>query len=210
MIFVERTHTTPASLAIEREKSHGDYNQPDVKTQLYKDFHDKCYICEIKPVQDGGVIEHLKSHKGNSELKFAWTNLFLACGHCNGIKNCAEYETGVIDCTVTDPSTLLSHDFDGHKVNVIALNAISESANKTAELINECFNGKSTVTREKAATIRIEALQNEMTKFYKVLDKYKSSRSLYYKKQINAMMRSDTAFTAFKKDYISNNPSILA
>ena len=48
MIKVERNPVAPASLAIEAKKKNGSYRKPDVIMQLAEDFHEKCYLCEIK------------------------------------------------------------------------------------------------------------------------------------------------------------------
>lgn len=48
MVKIERSFPAPASLAIESAKLSGKYDKPDVVEQLRKDFHDKCYICEMK------------------------------------------------------------------------------------------------------------------------------------------------------------------
>lgn len=60
MIKIERSPNPPASLAREAQKSNGSgcYNGPDVMQALNKDFFGKCYICELKPLQDP-VVEHL-------------------------------------------------------------------------------------------------------------------------------------------------------
>ena len=84
MVKIERTYPAPASLAIEAQKVSGKYDKPDVVKQLFKDAHGKCYICEMKDLQDP-VVEHLMPHKDGKypERKFDWDNLFWACGHCN-------------------------------------------------------------------------------------------------------------------------------
>lgn len=88
MVRVERTFPAPISLEIEKQKKSGSYSEPDVVEQLKKDFHNKCYICELADLQDP-QIEHLLPHKNGEypERKFDWNNLFWACGHCNGVKN---------------------------------------------------------------------------------------------------------------------------
>ena len=78
----------PKSLFTEKTKANGSYEKTDVVEQLRKDFHNKCYICEIDKLQDPQV-EHLRPHFNgkNKDLKFDWNNLFWSCGHCNGVKN---------------------------------------------------------------------------------------------------------------------------
>ena len=52
MVKIERSFPAPASLESEAKKVSGSYEQPDVVSRLRKDFHDKCYICELKNLQD--------------------------------------------------------------------------------------------------------------------------------------------------------------
>ena len=52
MVKVERSYPAPESLAIEAAKKNGSYNEKDVVERLKSDFNDKCYICEIKGLQD--------------------------------------------------------------------------------------------------------------------------------------------------------------
>ena len=59
MVKVDRSPEAPASLTIEAKKKTGSYNKEDVIDQLAKDFYGKCYICEIKPVQDPEVEHRL-------------------------------------------------------------------------------------------------------------------------------------------------------
>ena len=89
MVKIERTNGEKAKIAIislekERNKESGTYNTLDVFDALNEMFHGKCYLCE----QRGSYqIEHLVPHKGDKNLEFNWNNLFLACPHCNNIKN---------------------------------------------------------------------------------------------------------------------------
>ena len=75
MIKIQRSFPAPASLALEAKKANGKYNLADVTNQLRKDFYDKCYICEIKPVQDPEV-EHRLPHKNGkyADRKFDLEN----------------------------------------------------------------------------------------------------------------------------------------
>ncbi len=204
MIFIKRTKTAPEILDIEKRKANGSYNKGDVKSLLYKDFYEKCYICGVKPLQDGGEIEHLVAHKGDLDKKFDWENLFLSCGHCNGIKNKKEYSENVINCTKINPNTQIKQVLSDNSVCVELIDANIQSET-TAKLIEECFNAESTITRKKASTYRLDVLKSEMGKFYSVILKYKKSQKSYYKKQIEAMLQDNTKFTAFKRDYIIHN-----
>lgn len=109
MVKIERSFPAPDSLESEAKKVSGSYEQPDVVSRLRKDFHDKCYICELKNLQDPQV-EHLLPHKNGKypERKFDWNNLFWSCGHCNGIKNQKKYDDGIIDCCKNDPELMMT------------------------------------------------------------------------------------------------------
>lgn len=48
MVKVKRSFPAPESLAEEAKKASGRYDKPDVIERLEKDFHNKCYICEMK------------------------------------------------------------------------------------------------------------------------------------------------------------------
>ena len=59
----------PKSLFTEKAKANGSYEKTDVVEQLRKDFHNKCYICEIDNLQDPQV-EHLRTHfNGNTDVQ---------------------------------------------------------------------------------------------------------------------------------------------
>ena len=98
MVKIKRSFPAPSSLA-EEAKRNGKYDREDVIKRLQKDFHNKCYICEMKELQDPNV-EYLLPHKNGKypDRKFDWENLFWSCGHCNGIKNNSKYDGGIIDC----------------------------------------------------------------------------------------------------------------
>ncbi len=49
MVKVIRSFPAPESLATKAKKVNGSYDKPDVIERLKKDFHNKCYICEIFP-----------------------------------------------------------------------------------------------------------------------------------------------------------------
>ena len=64
MIKVDRTFPAPKSLETEAKKKNGSYTEKDVVDQLLRDFHKKCYICEINDLQDPQV-EHFRIRMEN-------------------------------------------------------------------------------------------------------------------------------------------------
>lgn len=204
MIKIERNPTAPASLAIEAKKKYGSYREKDVLQQLAVDFHDKCYICEIKPVQDPEV-EHRLPHKNRSipERVFDWNNLFYSCGHCNSIKNDRRFDDGIIDCCVRDPEELLVLRLEENHVHVIVKNETDTEAMRTAELIEEVFNSTSTGIRTEASQVRLKELQQVMNAFFVQLDQYRNNTADKRTIQtIRAFMKREYAFAGFIRSYV--------
>lgn len=209
MIFIEKTITPPESLAKEKLKKSGLYNCKDVHSLLCKDFFDKCYICGIAPIQDGGEIEHLIAHKGDVEKKFDWNNLFLSCGHCNSSKNTEEFSENIINCTNVDPSNCFRQEFKNQKVIVTILDNNIKSIS-TAKLIEKCFNGENTSKRLKASYCRRSELEIELSIFFLTLKKYNEKQVNKYFCQIKELLSSNRKFTAFKRDYLRlHNPDLF-
>lgn len=167
MVKIQRTLPAPASLAVEADKPSGSYREPDVIEQLRKDFHDKCYLCGIKKLQDPEV-EHLLPHKNGKypERKFDWNNLFLSCGHCNSIKNQTKYDGGILDCCAQDPEEVIDFRFREGNVDVVAKEGADEKAQLTVVLLQEVFNKKNTGMRVYKCETRLRELNKEMNVLY--------------------------------------------
>lgn len=214
MIKVQRSYPAPPSLAIEAKKSNGQYNGPDVIRQLRGDFHDKCYICGIKPVQDPEV-EHRLPHKNGKypERKFDWDNLFWSCGHCNSVKKQTKYDVGILDCCKMDPEELIDFEIEENSVKATPFDKANTTASVTAELVNEAFNLKNTGVRIAECEIRTEQLQTEMNKLYCALSEYKDNpESKLANNNIRVILRRSSAFAEFKRRFvrrhISDYPSL--
>ncbi len=206
MVKVERSFPAPASLAEEakRENGRGKYDKPDVIERLRKDFHNKCYICEMKELQDPNV-EHLLPHKNGKypERKFDWKNLFWACGHCNGIKNNGKYDAGILDCCVQDPEEYLDFQLKNDNVVIHVKRLDDDIYNRTALLITETFSLKNSGMRTYTSDERLRLLQKEMNLLYGQLEKLKNNpNSKIIKRTICSLLRRESAFAAFKRCYI--------
>ena len=64
MVKDEKNFATPASLLTESRKENGNCTYR-CGSATRQDFHDKCYVCEMKDLQDP-QIEHLLPHKMES------------------------------------------------------------------------------------------------------------------------------------------------
>lgn len=212
MVKCEKNPIAPASLTIEKSKGkNGKYNCNDVMEQLVHDFHDKCYICELKGLSDPQV-EHLipQSQRGNIniELRFDWQNLFLTCPHCNSVKTRQEFNGTIINCCHEDPEQHLRFTYENNNVTVTALDD-KVTSRETAILISDVFNLKGYGSRTKASQYRINELKLEMNQFFNTLLEYKKHKSVLKKKMIVSLLRRETAFAAFKRAYIRNNPQYV-
>lgn len=204
MVKVERSFPAPKSLVEEAKKATGKYDKQDVIEQLKRDFHNKCYICEMKELQDPNV-EHLLPHKNGKypERKFDWENLFWSCGHCNGIKNNTKYDQGIIDCCKQDPEKYLQFYLIENAVAIDVSDIKDECQNRTAMLITEVFSVKNTGMRTYTSDERVRLLQKEMNILYKQLEKlHNNPSSKVILRTICSLLRRESAFAAFKRCYV--------
>lgn len=207
MVKIERSFPAPQSLEIEKKKASGVYNKADVIDRLRKDFHNKCYICELNELHDPQV-EHLKSHYGGRDLerKFDWNNLFWPCGHCNGVKNQRKSDEHILDCCQSDPEERITFEFYQGQTRIIANDIEDQEAKYTAELVTEVFNKRNTGMREYGSDFRFKELTREMNKLYDVLeDLEQHPDSLFAQNKLRAIVRRESRFAAFKRCYIRKN-----
>ncbi|SCY74227.1 HNH endonuclease [Butyrivibrio sp. INlla14] len=204
MVKICRSFPAPPSLELEAKKANGSYNKPDVVTRLRDDFNDKCYICELKGLQDPEV-EHLIPHENGKyhDRMFDWNNLFFVCKHCNGVKKAKKYDSGIIDCCRQDPEKLLDFDFEAGIIKVSALDKNDKKSALTAELIYEVFNNSNSGIQLVATEKRVKGLSESMNILYKELQKYKSNpRSKRNQRTLKAILRKESDFAAFKRNYV--------
>ncbi|MCD8377644.1 MAG: hypothetical protein LUB59_02515 [Candidatus Gastranaerophilales bacterium] len=207
MVKIERSFPAPASLKVESQKKSGSYSKPDVIEQLKRDFHNKCYICELKYLQDPEV-EHLLPHKNEMypERKFDWNNLFWSCGHCNSVKNQEKYDDGIIDCCKEDPEEKIFFCLESDNVKVVAQNEQDEKAVLTANLVQEVFNKKNSGMRVYKSDMRLQELRREMNILYDNLEEMKKEpTSKCVRRKLKAMLRRESRFAAFKRNYVREN-----
>lgn len=199
MIGVVRSAGVPQVLLTSTAEDR--YRHPEVVERLFEDFGGKCYICEVKPIQDPEV-EHLRPHKNGSipGRKFDWNNLFLACRHCNGVKNKARYDGRVIDCCARDPEELLKQELSENSVSVRPLVAGDEEVAGTADLIEEVFGSSHPALREYAAQVRLGELQKQMNLLYRSIQTLRiDKKNPMARRNLRTMLRKDAAFAGFTR-----------
>jgi len=212
MVFFEKSQTVPASLAIEKAKTNGSYNQPDVVEALKNDFKRKCYICEFKSTTNN--IEHFVPHKGDKDLKFDWNNLFLACGHCNNTK--LDKYGDILNCTNVndDVENKLKYSFEAMN-NVIKIEALDtdNKTRNTKNLLTIVYNG-TTSLKELDTENLIEYLGDEIDVFQKRLEKYQNANETeikdFYLPKIKEHLSRASNFTAFKRWIIKDSQKLKA
>ena len=204
MVKITRSYPAPESLKMEAKKKEGSYSKPDVVARLKEDFHDKCYICEMKGLQDP-QIEHLLPHKNGRwpDRKFDWENLFWACGHCNRVKSRRKYEEGILNCCQRDPEDAMVFHLRQEEVEVWPKSPEDREAVLTSELVEEVFNLENTGMRIVGSAVRTRLLQEEMNTLYKKLEAYrKNPGSKLIQRTLRALLKRDTAFAGFKRCYV--------
>ena len=103
-------------------------------------------------------------------MKFAWLNLFYACGHCNNTK-LAKYDN-ILNCTLAEHGVetrirYWMNPYPKEKVEVTAQDdapVVRESVN----LLDDIYNGTTTLKLIESANIRNQILQ-EISVFQKLL-----------------------------------------
>ncbi len=204
MINIVRSETAPDCL-----KKQQDYKCGDVIEKLEKDFLGKCYICETDLFSIN--VEHFKAHGGDKTLKFEWSNLFFACGHCNNIK----LSTDILDCTNKQHNIGQNIKFTPiylpvSKVEIEAKKTDSLTLN-TVKILNKVYNGHTDIKTKDAQKIK-NFLIEEIINFQSLMLKHnKEKHNIVKIKEIENDIKSElhkgSKLTAFKRQIIKDNTS---
>lgn len=62
------------------------YNHPEVREELRRMSHGKCFYCERKLAEADEQVDHYVEVEARRDLAFEWANLYLACATCNNTK----------------------------------------------------------------------------------------------------------------------------
>lgn len=217
MVYLEKSQPAPDCLEIEKSKANGDYKCGEVLDRLRVDFKNKCYICEIvKPVTIN--VEHFVSHQGDKNLKFDWQNLFYACGHCNNTKQqIVKTSNQFLNCTIAEDNveTSLRYEmrpFPFEKVK-IEVKTDSEKARHTQALLLAAYNGTTQLKTIESSNIR-QNLLDEIIDFQSHLHNYFTETNSpedcdYFHRKIRGHLNKASAFTAFKRWIIRDNPVLF-
>ncbi|MBK8054755.1 MAG: HNH endonuclease [Saprospiraceae bacterium] len=211
MINIERT--MPAQPSLAKQSFVG------VKEALINMQANKCYLCE-RNAPDTSQIEHfIPTNNGGVELQFVWENLFLACDHCNSVKNNVSDKKkptlDILDCT--DFSTIISDVINFYcegkpREKVIITPAIDEPSQSildTVFLLDNIFNYQSESLAFDAKALTDEVII-EMKHLLDLLHEYDFGSHSSTKKErilldIKDTLSVESPYTAFKIWYIKRN-----
>lgn len=191
------------------------YREKDVIEALSADFHNKCYICEVK---DPLVlnVEHFRPHEGDVVRKFNWNNLFFACGRCNNIKR--NQFDNILDCTDQQVDVLkaVRHVFPttaySECVSIIPMNDDPRTL-ETAKLISKVFNDDNTGNKDLTRVFLKKRLMRQYRKFLELIFEYDDDDTLpedkdIISKKIKNMLRVEYEFSAFLRWSILDAPQL--
>ena len=199
MIRIKKSLCAPASLSTSKQ-----YDGEDVKEQLMKDQHEKCYICERKLVTDF-EIEHFKSASNYPHLIQTWENLFLACGYCNRRKS-DSFDNNV------NPLTTNVEEEISQRINFLQNKAEFTSSvidvphTDTIKLLNILYNGKD---RMKPRNLKEEKFFNyakqKIINFMRIINDYMVNPTEKNRRIVAEELSLDKVLLGFKYWVICDN-----
>lgn len=199
MIRIKKSLCAPASLSTSKQ-----YDGEDVKEQLMKDQHEKCYICERKLVTDF-EIEHFKSASNYPYLIQTWENLFLACGYCNRRKS-DSFDNNV------NPLTTNVEEEISQRINFLQNKAEFTSSvidvphTDTIKLLNILYNGKD---RMKPRNLKEEKFFNyakqKIINFMRIINDYMVNPTEKNRRIVAEELSLDKELLGFKYWVICDN-----
>ena len=210
MINIQRTTPAPPSLASE--------SFTGVKEVLIKMQANKCYLCERK-APDTSQIEHFIPTNKKEELKYVWEILFLACDHCNSIKNnVSDRKKPTLNLFVcTDFSTIITDAIHFYcegkpREKVIITPVLDEPCQNvldTVFLLNSIFNYHSESLAFDVKVLTDEVIK-EMKSLLDLLHDYEFGSYTPVNKEgvlmkITQELSVESPSTAFKIWYIKRN-----
>lgn len=194
MIPIKKSDGTALQILLDAARGRGKegdanvYRSGPVYEQLKQDFHEKCYLCEDSEATSI-QIEHFDPHKGDLAKKFAWHNLFYACGHCNNSKGAAF--SPLLNCT--EPTDLVWESVEIHLITLFPKAEINiqltAACPKPIEGENTCRLLRKALAGEKATAIQIDQvkkLHKKMQRAHTELSKCVANKDLFGIKKLIA------------------------
>lgn len=202
-MFNVKRNSTPEPPSLSQNKS---YNGDDVLKALSEIFYDKCYICERKRPDDINV-EHFIAHEGKEELKYKWSNLFLACSRCNNIKN--RFYNNILDCTDSNVDVcrsikLLPPYTPSAKKIIVKAMIQGDKTTETCSLLEKVYNSEHTVNKSITGAYLRQKVFTRLNKFFEYVNTYLDPEDLTTSKEkdvardkIENLLQESQEFSAF-------------
>ncbi len=213
MVFFEKSQPAPACLTIEKEKKNGSYRCGDVHDRLIGDFKNKCYLCELRAITSIN-IEHFEPHQGDMDKKFDWSNLFLACFHCNNTKS--NLYNNILNCTILDDNVEIALKYTvGYPTDDVVITPQNQDSRtlETSKLLLAIFNGTTTHKTKEAENLK-SLLQDEILLFLNNIQEYfryindntLKNKCLF---EIEKHLSCNSSFTAFKRWIVRDRQKLM-
>ena len=176
------------------------WDHSSVRSTLRQMQHNKCCYCETRLTDSYIEIEHFKPKAHFPELEQEWTNLMLACRHCNGAK--FDSQEAIVDPSApsSNPEEHVTFRFDGHirdgSFGVICANNGSPHGQATIETVK--------LDRKDHAQARKDWYHNELVPAICALDRVHDIASTKMAKAaarltVEGLLEADSPFASFAR-----------
>jgi len=191
-------------------KKENDYRSGIVFRMLTEDCHGKCYICE-NLVGTDPTVDHIVSKSSSPELSLCWSNLLLACGHCNRGTKLNKYD-GIINPTKVNPEEFieLSLDLDDELREIVVVHKVAGNTDVdiTVNLLTTVYNGTERDMRQYASLQLRNKVSRELLHFRQDIENYKSNLNEVHKTAIKNRLADNSIFAAFKRGMLRHDPEL--
>ncbi|MBK8052582.1 MAG: hypothetical protein IPK35_04685 [Saprospiraceae bacterium] len=182
MINADRTSAREPNIS-------NDYRTIEILDALGIVFRNKCYLCEKKDTHPGVFdVEHFETQNEAGNKRYNWTNLFLACHICNGIKPRKTPTDGYLDvCNPDhDVESFISYGFDPLEYDTPIFSAIEQSkkTQNTVHLLKRLHFGHDKKTKYRTASLR-DAIKRQAQSVISNIAKYKRAEEIQDQKTLN-------------------------
>jgi len=145
-------------------------------------FKNKCYLCEKKDTSPGIFdVEHFETQKEAVEKKYIWSNLYLACHICNGIKPKISPIEGFLDVCNPDEDVeeFIGYEFDSLEYDKPIFYTIdpSQKTKNTVKLLKKLHFGHNPNSKLRTASLR-EAINRQAKKVLSTIVNYKKAANI--------------------------------
>jgi uncharacterized protein (TIGR02646 family) len=178
------------------QQAEEKYRHQEVKKALVTMFHGKCAYCESKILHvDYGHIEHYRPKSRFPKWTFAWSNLLLACGMCNGPEHKGDrFPEAAEDGPPIDPS---EEDPGGH------FNFHFDPATRLASVYGKTPRGMTMELLVGLNRLELRAFRSTVVRKLIVLARH-AKTDPEAEHLLNESIRNDAQFAAFARMIAAN------